>query len=347
MIRPNGRDAGRRSIRLRRGFGTLVLAGVLAGPAVADSSCQLKEIANLPARFNGVVVIDVSINGVPAKFSLATGSSMTRISRSFATRLGLAIHSGFNNDTLASNSQGFSVNTGHGTYRPDDVRVSEIKIGDIVANYGHLIVMEEGGDGSTDQIAGSLGLDYLNKIDIELDPVEKRVHLFRQIDCPDRSVYWSAEHFEVPVNVPSQLPVVPVVVDGKEFRAYLVTNAPHSSIDLGAAKASLGLPDGFDSPPPSHVPDSGGPVQEPSYVFKEFVFGPITVRNPKLDIVRYAAVDTHGASHIKTSMATDAPVVVGMDILGKFHSMISLGNGKIYFTLPNERTPPAGAVAKQ
>jgi hypothetical protein len=94
------------------------------------------------------------------------------------------------------------------------------------------------------------------------------------------------------------------------------------------------------------IPERGAPVQDPSYTFKQLIFGPITVRNPNLNIHRYATIDMRGATHIKTTMATDAPVVLGMDILGKFHSMISLGNHMMYFTLPNERSQPAAVAAK-
>jgi hypothetical protein len=33
----------------------------------------------------------------------------------------------------------------------------------------------------------------------------------------------------------------------------------------------------------------------------------------------------------------DAPVIIGMDIIGKFHGMLSTHNGILYFTLRNER----------
>jgi hypothetical protein len=338
------KGVARRTPGMVAACGALLGTGLFACSGFAASSCALHPLADLPARFNGGLVIDVSINGVPAKFLLATGASFTSISRSFATRLNIPIKPGSNH--LGSNSLDFSINTPQGTHRPDSVTVSEIKVGDMVASYGHLVVMDEGGDGTTDQIAGRLGLDYLNKVDIELDPAQKRVRLFTQIDCPDQSAYWAAEHFEVPVSVPTQLPVVPVVIDGEELRAYLNTNSSHSFIEFGVAKARLGLPDNLDSPPPSRIPDGGTPEPDPSYVFKELVFGPITVKNPKLNIHRFANIDTRGASHIKTTLATDVPAAIGMDIIGKFHSMISLGNHMMYFTLPNERSQPAALAAK-
>ena len=73
--------------------------------------------------------------------------------------------------------------------------------------------------------------------------------------------------------------------------------------------------------------------------------GPITLRNPKMLLERYKATAVDTGHHIRESTSADAPIILGMDVLGKFHSMISFGSGKIYFTLPGERKPAAAAVA--
>jgi hypothetical protein len=336
-------DPGNRSVRplaqlkttMPQIIGGLICLCLLFGRSLADPACSLTELANLPASFNGAAVVEVSINGSPAKFRLNTASAFTKISRSFANRLNLPI--------LVDREK---VNNARGTNRRDGARISEIKIGQVVGHSSTLLVMEGGGDGATDEIAGEIGLDYLDHIDIELDPAEKRVHLFKQLDCPAQSAYWSSDHFELPVTLPGQLPVVRIAIDGKELDAHINTAMAHSHVSYGAAKFDLDLPDSVDVPPPSNIPDGGERRDNPTYIFKELAFGPVTIRNPKIEIIRFAALETQGATHIKTTFATDTPVSIGMDVLGKFHSMISLGNGKIYFTLPNERNQPAAVAAK-
>ncbi len=74
-----------------------------------------------------------------------------------------------------------------------------------------------------------------------------------------------------------------------------------------------------------------------SYIFKELVFGPVTLRNPKLDLEFHRTATLGTGTHIRETIASDTPVAIGMDVLGKFHTLISYTNRKIYFTLPKER----------
>jgi hypothetical protein len=51
----------------------------------------------------------------------------------------------------------------------------------------------------------------------------------------------------------------------------------------------------------------------------------------------YPAADAAIGAHIRETIASETPVVIGMDILSKFHTMISYDSAKLYFTLPKER----------
>ncbi len=101
------------SFAVRRTLCRLAACGVLAAgelfahSGLAASSCTLHQLADLPASFNGGVFIEVSINGAPAKFALATGWTISQISRSFAQRL-----------NLPTNTAYARVNSEHGTTRP-------------------------------------------------------------------------------------------------------------------------------------------------------------------------------------------------------------------------------------
>jgi predicted aspartyl protease len=99
-------------------IGLTILALCLAGGPVAASPCTLDEAASIPASFkDGKVTVDAAVNGTPVKFRIDTGSNVTWINRSLAERLNLPIVANLR-----------KVNTDAGTYRPDGVIVSELKI---------------------------------------------------------------------------------------------------------------------------------------------------------------------------------------------------------------------------
>jgi len=112
----------------------------------------------------------------------------------------------------------------------------------------------------------------------------------------------------------------------------------HSTIDIAEAHRDLNVPESVQA--------GSDCSADPEYAFKEMVFGPITLRNPKFRLVRYKATALATGSHIRRETSDDAPIILGMDVLGKFHSMISFGSGKIYFTLPGERKPAPAVIAK-
>jgi hypothetical protein len=208
-----------------------------------------------------------------------------------------------------------------------------------------LVTSEGWGDGTDGSPAGLIGQDLFRSYDIELDPAKGLVNLFLPIECTGRAVYWWDDHFELPLDVfPGRAPYTRVTIDGKPFEAQIHTEDVHSSIDIAEAKRQLGVPSDVEAPP-ARAPGSGAVEHNPSFSFKELIFGPITLRNPKLDLIRYRTLSGNTGSHIKRTLSTEAPVVIGMDVLGKFHSMISYRNSKIFFTLLNERKAVAAPVA--
>ena len=312
----------------------LIILSSLAGPTVmAASSCHFVEEATLPANFkDSEVLVDVAINGVPAKFQIGTSSAFTQISRSMAQRLHLPIRDGV-----------FKIPTPRGTRYIAGAGVSPIKIGERVGSTNTLQIMDEGGDGTTDDFAGVIGRDYLSNFDVELDPMLKRVNLFAPIACPSDAAYWANEHFELPVGTDRKhRPRVRVTLDGKELYAFLDTALAHSSIDAAVAEYQLNTTGATQSA----MKAAGAQAPNPTFAFKELVFGPITIRHPQLELQSYRGLDIPQGSSISASASDDAPIIIGMDILGKFHSMISVQNGMLYFTLPNERLSAAGVTSK-
>ncbi len=305
----------------------------MAPVASADTGCVIRELASVPASYErGMVVIPASINGVEGHFVIDTASEISQISESFAARLHLDV----------SEARG-QVSTTSGTYHPRRARISELKIGKMTASFGILITMPAFNDGTPQEIDGAISQDYLGQLDMELDPAGKAFKLFEPSECGGRSVYWWDDHFELDVGNVNSRPVVEVAIDGYPLHAYLATSNDRSDIDSGVAKERLGVP--TDLSVPTVQEGSGKAAPGMPYTFKSLAFGAITLRNPKIDLLRYRNEEISGATHIRQSVANVTPVHIGMDVLGKIHSLISVRTGKMYFTLANERKPQAAAVA--
>jgi predicted aspartyl protease len=308
-------------------LGMALLLQVGALPAMADSACTSRQVASLPADFSrGDVRVDVGVNGQPMKFKIDSATIVTKISKRLVQRLGLPIE-----------EHSLRIVTASETQAPDVVDVSDFKVGLMVGHSERFIQTDEGGDGTDGNFAGALGLDFLGNYDVELDPTESRVNLFLPIQCAGQAVYWWDEHFELPLTLEKQrIPTVRITLDGKEFTAYVDTSASKSRVDISVARRQLGVPENIEV-----LTERGGDQASPRplYAFKELVFGPITLRNPKLELESNHAILAATGTHIRNSPVDETPIVIGMDILGKFHAMISRGTGKLYFTLPQERKP--------
>lgn len=304
---------------------------------MADAGCTLNEVSSLPADFkHGDVRIDVTIRGQTVKFVLGFGEPFSSVGTALAARLGL--------------SRGNSVAiipTKAGSGQRDTVVATDFHVGNMAPSSETLVTSEGWGDGTDLLPAGLIGQDLFRSYDIELDPAKGVVNLFLPIECTGRTAYWWDDHFELPLDVfPGRAPHTRVIIDGKPFEAQIHTEEVHSSIDIAEAKRQLGVSGDVEAPL-ARAPGSGPVAPNPSFSFKELVFGPITLRNPKLDLIRYRTLAGGTGTHIKSELSTEAPVIIGMDILGKFHSMISYRSSKIYFTLPNERKPaPIPPAAK-
>jgi hypothetical protein len=306
-------------------MGMVLLLQVGAQPAMADSACTPQEVASLPTNFShGVVAVDISVNGQTVKFVVATGDYFSQVSKALVHRLGLSLE-----------ARTVTVVSPNGHREWDIVDVQEFKIGQVKGSGYKFLVSDQGGDGTDGKYAGVLGQDLLSAYDIELDPTENRVNLFLPNPCDGKAVYWWDEHFELPLQFQTnRTAVARVSLDGKDFNASIDTGSLRSYVDIDTAHRALDVPADIQATRDIKG-DQDGP--RPSYTFKELAYGPVTLRNPKLDLQFYHATRAATGTHIRETLANDTPVTIGMDVLGKFHTLISYTNRKIYFTLPKER----------
>jgi hypothetical protein len=152
-----------------------------------------REPVELPIRISptGTPVVEVRVNGVPARFWIDTGANMTLIASSLAERAGVIPATA---DTLLLGGA-----VAHTRARPGLVR--ELKIGGLaVLGRSAAIVAADDlrlpvGGGEEVQIQGVLGMDVLRQVDLEIDFMHRWVRFSRPAGGrrdagPARNLFW-------------------------------------------------------------------------------------------------------------------------------------------------------------
>lgn len=149
---------------------------------------------------------------------------------------------------------------------------------------------------------GALGTDLLHSYDIDVDFGANRVRLVSPQHCAGRVVYWTKLPVAiVPLTIDAKWRIsVPVTLDGVETTAAIDTGAPTSAI------AGQFASDNFRSP-----------------AFHALSFEGVTIANPKLAVI--AGVAGPGTP----------PIVIGEDLLKRFHLYIAYGEKRLYLTAAN------------
>jgi hypothetical protein len=71
-------------------------------------------------------------------------------------------------------------------------------------------------------IIGILGIDYLWKMDLELDLAHRMLNLYEPSKCPGREVYWSSQYNVVPLRRDAFGNFFfPMELDGRKLEAIL------------------------------------------------------------------------------------------------------------------------------
>jgi predicted aspartyl protease len=159
----------------------LCLAAIpLAAPAQAASSCKLVKVAAIPLEMDGNrLLAAVTINGKPAHLMVDTGAWMTMLSRSSMSYLGLK----------AIDAQGKLIGV-DGTSRLLQTTMDSLELGTWRGT--DLRVYVGGYGGWSGDTVGFLGMDLLERYDMEFDLAHKLLSLYKPEKCEnDVLAYWS------------------------------------------------------------------------------------------------------------------------------------------------------------
>lgn len=309
-------------------------AAILGWPALADPGCALKQVASMPMRYvNREILVDFTVDDAPVSFLVDTGAAASVIGSKLASRLKLPVK------TLPGAMYGVT-----GASELHAATVPTLKLGLMVGHNQNFFVDDNFGDGQDRRPAGIFGADYLGAYDFEIDFGAGKFNLYLHDHCPDRVVYWDSEYFKLsfsPGENRTPSVKIPVSVDGHPLRGILDTGAFNTTMRLATARSKLNYDEKTAGDPTLTFGGGASSARMVAYEhrFSTLEFGPITLRNPLIDV---APIDfgKGGAaatgSHINDMRVDQPEIIVGMDVISKLHLYVDYADSAIYFTLAQQ-----------
>ena len=286
-----------------------VLALAVLSPAARGEGCHLEQLLSAPliGPPTGTPRIAATINGMPAALIVDTGGPWSFLASSLAEGLPVEpvpdrIH--FYDAADAAMTK--------------VVTVKELGLGESKLNTVQFLKGE----------ISTLGANLLHDFDVEIDPVDHKLDLFKHFACDGAPIYWP--HSELAV-VPFRqegfgLVMIEVKLDGETVEALVDTGADMSELDDRKARNSFDVAPGSPGTEESRtaVAATGAQIVEYRHQFKTLEFGGLTITHP------WIRIGIHG--HTFFNSGYGPPFVIGMSTLAPFHVYIAYGEKKIYLT---------------
>ncbi|HEY5084128.1 MAG TPA: retroviral-like aspartic protease family protein [Rhizomicrobium sp.] len=262
----------------------------------------------------GHVVIPASANGKDLTLGIDTGGYGSSLSKAGIARLGLSYAARLG--TLVPAGGGAWISEG-------DVHLDSLRIGDLELDRMYIPEMD-----ALPGVDGLIGPDILNKYDVELDFGGKIFSLFKTHPCSDRAVTWTSSYTVLPFTLTQNGHVrVRVTLDGQDADAILDTGAPISVLSTQDANSLFGRnanSAGVEAANPVSGPawGKGRPVKAYATTFKTLTIGGVTIQGPRMELIE-------GHNFLGHDFAA---LVLGNDVLSRFHLYIAYRQQKLYLT---------------
>ncbi|HWU55283.1 MAG TPA: aspartyl protease family protein [Rhizomicrobium sp.] len=316
----------------------LACASFLGTPASAAEECgplKLFTSAKLVSTGNSRLV-PVTINGASKALLLDTGGYMSQLSRESADELKMPRH-----------DSALQLADASGNVSRSYVIADTLTLGTLTAQKQPLMISP--GWLSAD---GILSSDLLLRYDVEMDFPGGKLNYFSPDHCKGKVVYWKADTVAaVPITIKdrSRL-IVPVKLDGREFKAIIDTGASRTTITLPVAKRVFDLaPNSPGMKPLGNI--NGDPkLASFAYTFKTLSFEGITVNNPTVAIMpdRVAMADTSQQTGNRALTngefyKSSEEVILGMDVLRHLRMYMAFKESVLYISIG---TPVSNATTE-
>jgi hypothetical protein len=323
-----------------------VLVACFASQAMADDCGPLKivnEVQMVPATGSYREMVPGTINGAPKLFLLDTGGFMSQVSDDTIRELQMPTH-----------DSALRLYDASGEAARRYVLADTLQIGKLNAPHFPMMVMPPS---LNEDLDGIISTDLMLRYDVDIDFGSGLMRYFSPDHCPGKVVYWSPPAVAaVPITIRDQSSIlIPVTLDGKEFRALVDTGATRTTISSETARVMFGLTP--DSPGMEKGGNVNGDAKLASYihVFHTLSFNGIDVSNPRVGIVPDRM---NSASHeqqtgnraLTGETELNMPqLLLGMDILRHLHVYMAFREKQFYVSAgsPPRKTGERLAVLDQ
>jgi predicted aspartyl protease len=309
------------SIKICAASAAIVLAAAGGAGAQQASKCHLQQVAALPVGFHhNRPLVEVSINGKPARMLLDTGAGKTILFKAPALAMGL---NPVGSDILFEGVGGVRAAL--------EVTVGRFGLGDTTASNLRLFVLDgDVGDGAV----GVLGQDLLSKTDVEFDLAHATVRLFDEKDCGTSNLaYWTKEPEVADLEGSGPAFLLPLVLNGTTVHALLDSGAEVSAATSAAAARVGGQRQVEKAGSINGV--GASKVETATVTFASLKIGDEEIKQARLtvgDYFRAAREDAPTDSHIKTASSDAIEVMLGADFLRSHRVFLSRHQKRAYFT---------------
>jgi tetratricopeptide (TPR) repeat protein len=279
-------------------------------PTVRADSCALTQLTELPIEGSaiGSPIVKILLDDQPRNVLIDTGGFWSLIDPASAS----AYH---------PQTAEIGGHLGLGGYFSDRyVVVPSVQLGVFkFFRAGFYLEPSEYGVG----VDATLGANWLQAFDLEIDPVRNVVALFTQKHCDGQVVYWPhTDLAELPIKIDhnQKTITVPITLDGQQIEATIDTGSPETYMSMRLAKSLFDLTE--KSPGMIERATStnrfGKTETRYRYQFKSLSIGDVTFIHPMVSLA-------------ETSLGVP-DLILGMHQLHGLHLYFAYGEKKLYVT---------------
>lgn len=297
---------------IRRSFQVfLFLSGSLFLLPIAHAeNCALSKLTELPIEGSeiGSPIVKILLDGQPRRVLIDTGGFWSLIDPAVASPY----------HPQRAEIGGFLGLDGYplDTY----IHMPSVQLG-IAKFFNAAFYVEPSEYGSG--VDATLGANWLQAFDVEIDPVRNTVALFTQKHCEGQVVYWPHQDLvELPIDIDraEKRITVPVELDGQQIKALIDTGASETYMSTRLAEVRFGLTE--KSPGMQEraawTDRHGKTENRYRYQFKSLSIGNVTFNHPLILLS-----PMHGG---------DVDLILGMHQLHGLHLYFAYGEKKLYVT---------------
>jgi predicted aspartyl protease len=292
---------------------------IFGAPARANEGCELKKVLSVESKPDRLrhLFLPVTLMDRETHLMLDTGGAWSVLNEAFAKSLQLPVK------RLGHHIQFYDAVGGQ---LDSYVRVPSMKIaGFQMKRAFDFILVDRGASPSYTRDAGTMGMNFFQGLDIEIDHAKNEITLFLPRDCEGGGVHWADESAWFPFKWNGGIPVVRMQIDGEDINAVVDTGSTVTLIDLDFVRRH------FDITPESPGVTKLGSAKLPSgrsAAMYGYTFKTLTVSGVVFENVPARLVDLHSGI---------GQLILGMNELRFLHLYIATKEKMIYVTAADTR----------